>query len=98
MGYSCRSLGRWSQRHGVAQPFQPVHEPPFHSLAIPLIEVIATQVAVARAVHQHVVSNDQDGVGDGDGRLCPTAASGHAGRDGTLLTHDSRRKIDFQQS
>jgi len=45
-----------------------------------------------------VIGNDQDGVGDGDGRLCPTAASGHAGRDGTLLTHDSRRKIDFQQS
>jgi hypothetical protein len=92
------ALGRWGQGHRVAQALEAVDEAPFHCLTIPLIEVIASQVAVDGPLCQHVIGNDQDGVGDGDGRLCPTAASGHAGRDGTLLTHDSRRKIDFQQS
>src|SRR5215207_8721165 len=48
-------------------------EPPRYPLAIPLIEVVATEVTINRPLHQHVVDHDQDGVGDSDGGLRPTA-------------------------
>jgi hypothetical protein len=69
------ALGRWGQGHRVAQALEAVDEAPFHCLTIPLIEVIASQVAVDGPLCQHVIGNDQDGVGDGDGRLRPTTAS-----------------------
>ena len=51
-----------------------MHEPPFDRLTIALVEVVAAQIAVDRALRQQVVDDDQDGVGDGDGRLRPAAA------------------------
>jgi hypothetical protein len=44
-------------------------EPPRYPLAISLIEVVAAQDAVSRSFRQHVVDDDQERVGDSDGRL-----------------------------
>jgi hypothetical protein len=54
------ALGRWGQGHRVAQALEAVDEAPFHCLTIPLIEVIASQVAVDGPLCQHVIGNDQE--------------------------------------
>ena len=68
----CRG-GLWDKRHPIPEALQAMDERPRYRLAVPLIEVVAAEVALDGPLHQHVVDNDQDGVGDGDGRLRPTA-------------------------
>jgi hypothetical protein len=57
---------------------QAVYEATFHRLTIPLVEVVASQITVDGAVNEHVIRHDENGVGDGDRRPGPTAASGQA--------------------
>jgi hypothetical protein len=74
----CGLGGLWDERHPIPEALQAMDEPPRYPLAIPLIEVVASQVAGERSLRQHVVDDDQDGVGDGDGRLRPAATGGQA--------------------
>lgn len=50
-----------------AQAFQSVHQAPLHLPAVPLIKVIAAQLAVGFPPLQQVVDDDQQGVGHGEG-------------------------------
>lgn len=62
------------ERDSVAQPLQAVDKTAFHRLPIPLVEVIAAEVVVLRAVRKQVVDDDEDGVGHRDGGLGAAAA------------------------
>jgi hypothetical protein len=69
----CWLGGLWDKRHPIPEALQAMDEPPRYPLAIPLIEVVAAQVAIDCPLRQHVVDDDQDRVGDGDGCLRPAA-------------------------
>ena len=68
-------LGDRFERDPVTQSLQTMHEATFHCLSISLIDVIAAEVVIDRAVREQVIDDDQDGVGDGDGGLRPAATS-----------------------
>jgi hypothetical protein len=62
------------QLYLIANAFQSLHKAARGTLRVQAIKVIAAVLAIASAVANHVISDDQDAVRHGEGRLFQTAA------------------------
>src|SRR3954447_4554773 len=53
----------------VAEGFEAADEPALESILVAAIEVVAAEIVEVGALLEEVVADDEDRVGDGDGRL-----------------------------
>lgn len=75
---NCSEKGASSslKRDPVAEPLYAVDSSSEGGLAVSLVKVVAAQLLIGGAVAKHVVDDDQDSVGQGDGgAFCATASS-----------------------
>ena len=60
----------------VAERFEALDETTLESVLVAAVEVVAAEVMEVGAILEEVVADDEDRVGDGDGRLLLTTAGG----------------------
>src|SRR5690242_7677697 len=62
----------------IAEGFEALDETTLESILVAAIEVVAAEIVEVGAILEEVVADDEDRVGDGDGRLLLAPAGGQA--------------------